>query len=166
MDSDIRGWGRHRLQRSRDDVDGTADGSLSASRSRISLGTAAHRQVRGCFLIVQLYGGRVNSRWAALCLLICVACSRPSESPRHRETIPPGTAADSTELSPDESGPLQWTASLDSGDVTSGEQPRVMVRCEAGHLGAYVVLTGAQGGDSAALDDRAVPVTLDSAPAC
>jgi hypothetical protein len=108
----------------------------------------------------------VNPRWAGLCLLTCVACSRSSESPRHRETIPPGTAADSTELSPDESAPMQWTASLDSPNVINEEQPRVVVRCEKGHLGAYLVLSGTPDDDSAGLDERAVPVTLDSAPAC
>jgi hypothetical protein len=112
----------------------------------------------------------VNPRWHWLCLLTCVACSSGSESPRDPETIPPGTAADSTELSPDESAPMQWTASLDSADVTGslagGERPRVVVRCEAGRLGVYVVMVGAQTPDSAGLDEPAVPVAIDSAPRC
>jgi hypothetical protein len=113
----------------------------------------------------------VNPRWLWLCLLTCGACSRGSESPRDPETIPPGTAADSTELSPDESAPMQWTASLDPAGVTSGslageEQPRVVVRCEAGRLGAYIVMGGAQNPDSAGWEEPAVPVAIDSAPRC
>jgi hypothetical protein len=120
----------------------------------------------------------VNPRW--LCLLTCIACSRRSESPRDPEAIPPGTAADSTDLSPDESAPTQWTAYLDSAEVTTGsvsrsgnvladtggERPRVVVRCEAGRLGVYVVMGGERSPDSAGLDERTVPVAIDSAPSC
>lgn len=112
----------------------------------------------------------MNRRWCWLCLLTCVACSRGKESPRGPETIPSGTAADSTDLSPDESAPMQWTAYLDSAEVTGsvagGEQPRVVVRCEAGRLGVYVVMGGAENVDSAGLDESAVPVAIDSAPRC
>ena len=115
----------------------------------------------------------MNPRWRWLGLLACVACSRGGEFPRHRETVPQGAAADSTDISPDESAPMQWTASLDSAEITTGtlpdgagDQPRVLVRCEGGRLGAYVVMGSAQGGDSGGLDDNAVPVTIDSAPSC
>jgi hypothetical protein len=122
----------------------------------------------------------VNPRWRWLCLLACVACSRKGEIPRAPETIPQGTAADSTDISPDESAPVQWTASLDSAEITTGslslsvdalpdsggEQPRVVVRCEGGRLGAYLVTSGTRDGDSTGLADRAVPVTIDSAPPC
>ena len=122
----------------------------------------------------------MNPRWSWLGLLACVACSRGNESPRDPETIPPGPAADSTSLSPDESAPMQWTAYLDSAEVTSGslsragdarsdtggERPRVVVRCEGGSVGAYVVMGGAQDGDSTGLGEGAVPVTIDSAPSC
>ena len=122
----------------------------------------------------------MHLRWPWLCLLACLACSRGGESPRDREIIPQGTAADSTNISPDESAPMQWTASLDSAEITTGllplsgdtlpdsagEQPRVVVRCEVGRLRAYVVMAAAQDGDSVGLDARAVPVTIDSAPRC
>jgi hypothetical protein len=107
----------------------------------------------------------VNPRLSWLCLLTCVACSRGSESPPDRETIPPGPAADSTSLSPDESAPVQWTASLDSTEVTNGELPRVVVRCEGGRVSAYLVMSDADA-DLAELDERAVPVAIDSAPRC
>jgi hypothetical protein len=75
---------------------------------------------------------------------------------------------------------MQWTAHLDSAEITTGllalsgdtlpdsasERPQIMVRCEAGRLGAYVVMSGAQGRDSGRLDERAVPVAIDSAPRC
>ena len=122
----------------------------------------------------------MNPRWRWLCLLAGVACSRGGESPRAPETIPQGTAADSTDRSPDESAPMQWTASLDSAEITtgslslpgdtlpdsSGERPRIVVRCEGGRLGAYVVMIGAPGEDSGRLDEHAVPVTMDSVPSC
>lgn len=105
-------------------------------------------------------------RWSWLCLLGCVACARGQESPRDPERTPPGTAADSTSLSPDESAPMQWTASLDSAEGATGEQPQVVVRCEAGRLGAYLVMGGSETSDSAGLDESAVPVAIDSAPLC
>ena len=113
----------------------------------------------------------MNLRWSWLCLLTCAACSRGHESVPDPEAIPPGTAADSTDLSPDDSAPLQWTASLDSAEVTTGslpaaERPRIVVRCEAGRLGAYIVMGGTQNPDSAGLDASAVPVAIDSAPRC
>jgi hypothetical protein len=108
----------------------------------------------------------VKLRWSWLCLLGCVACSRGHESPRDPEGTPPGTAADSTSPSPDESAPMQWTASLDSAEVATGEQPRVVVRCEAGRLGAYLVMGDSETSDPAGLDERAVPVAIDSAPLC
>jgi hypothetical protein len=65
---------------------------------------------------------------------------------------------------------MQWTASLDSAEVTGslagGERPRVVVRCEVGRLRAYVVMGGAQTPDSVGLDEPAVPVAIDSAPRC
>jgi hypothetical protein len=108
----------------------------------------------------------VNSGWAGLCLLGCLACSRASGSPRDQETVPPDAAADSTDLSPDDSAPMQWTASLDSAETVSGERPRVVVRCEAGRVAAYLVMADRPESDSAGLSDRAVPVLMDSAPAC
>jgi hypothetical protein len=115
-----------------------------------------------------------------LCLLTCVACSGGAGTPRDPGTVPPSKAADSTSISPDESGPIQWIAYLDSAEVTTGvlplsgdtladageERPRVVVRCEAGRLGAYLVMDGSLDADSAGLDDRAVPVTIDSPPRC
>jgi hypothetical protein len=108
----------------------------------------------------------VKPSWSWLCLLACVACTRGRESPRDPEWTPPGTAADSTDLSPDESAPMQWSASLDSAPVTTGEEPRVVVRCEAGRLRAFLVMSGPETLDSTGLDERAVPVTIDSAPLC
>lgn len=119
----------------------------------------------------------MNLRGCWLGVLTFAACSRGSEPPRDPEMIPPGTAADSTDLSPDESAPMQWTASLDSAEVTtgsvahsgdtlSGERPRVVVRCESGRVEAYLVMDGVGDADSNVLDERAIPVEMDSAPRC
>jgi hypothetical protein len=120
----------------------------------------------------------VNPRWPWLCLLAFVACAREAEPPRDPETVPPSRTTDSTGTSPDESAPMHWTAHLDSAEITTGwlalsgdslsgtggQSPRVVVRCETGRLGAYVVMAGAP--DSDWLDERAVRVTMDSAPRC
>jgi hypothetical protein len=61
---------------------------------------------------------------------------------------------------------MQWTASLDSSEVTTGEQPRVVVRCESGRVAAYLVMGETPDVDTAGLSERAVAVAMDSAPAC
>jgi hypothetical protein len=45
-------------------------------------------------------------------------------------------------------------------------QPQVLLRCENGHLGAYLVLDLPDDRESGPPDSGAVPVALDSAPAC
>ena len=53
----------------------------------------------------------------------------------------------------------------DSTDQTS-EQPRLVVRCEQGRLDAFLIVGTPEEVESGRLDDRAVPVQLDSAPSC
>lgn len=50
------------------------------------------------------------------------------------------------------------------GDTT--EQPRVVLRCEDGRLGAYLVVHSPADEAAGPADSDAVPVRLDSAPAC
>lgn len=51
---------------------------------------------------------------------------------------------------------------------TSGdrEQPRLILRCEEGRVGAYLVVGAPGKVESGPIDDRAVVVRLDSAPSC
>lgn len=53
-----------------------------------------------------------------------------------------------------------------SGDSSLQEGPRLLIRCEAGKLGAYVVVetAGEAGPDSGRVEE--VPVSLDSTLAC
>ncbi|MFL5402592.1 MAG: hypothetical protein ACJ8BF_07215 [Gemmatimonadales bacterium] len=46
------------------------------------------------------------------------------------------------------------------------EQPRMVLRCEDGRLGAYLVVGTAAEVESGELDARAVAVKLDSTPSC
>jgi hypothetical protein len=55
---------------------------------------------------------------------------------------------------------MSWRSAA-SGDISS-EQPSVLVRCENGRIGAYVVMEGADGHSEAQL----VRIDLDSAPGC
>jgi hypothetical protein len=48
----------------------------------------------------------------------------------------------------------------------NGEQPRLILRCEEGRVGAYLTVGTAAEVESGGADGRAVPVRLDSAPSC
>jgi hypothetical protein len=55
----------------------------------------------------------------------------------------------------------------DSGeDTLTGQQPRLILRCENGRLGAYIVLGPPGEAEPDPIDAHAVAVDLDSAPAC
>jgi hypothetical protein len=47
---------------------------------------------------------------------------------------------------------------------SASEQPAVVFQCEEGRLGAYVVTTVS--GEGNQLEERMVPIRLDSAPGC
>jgi hypothetical protein len=85
--------------------------------------------------------------WFVLPLILCAACSsggvRSASVPESADFLP--MAGDSAE---------------------AGEQPRLVLRCEAGRLGAYLVVGAPQDVDSGQIDEHAVVVRLDSAPAC
>jgi hypothetical protein len=81
-------------------------------------------------------------------LTVCVGCSdagvRSGSLPESADFLP--MAADSAEPASSLAVDL---------DTLTGEQPRLILRCEEGRVGAYLVL-----------DAHAVAVSLDSAPAC
>jgi hypothetical protein len=49
---------------------------------------------------------------------------------------------------------------------SSGELPRLVLRCEAGQVGAYVVMEGSDGEDPDPAGPQYVRVELDSAQSC
>jgi hypothetical protein len=81
-------------------------------------------------------------------LTVCVGCSdgnvRSGSLPESADFLP--MATDSAEPASSLAVAL---------DTVSGEQPRLILRCEEGRVGAYLVL-----------DAQAVAVSLDSAPSC
>jgi hypothetical protein len=83
-------------------------------------------------------------------LLICVSCSDGG--------VRSGTLAEPADFLP--------TISDTTSEALSAEQPRLVLRCEEGRVGAYLIVGTAAEVESGRGDDRAVPVRLDSAPPC
>jgi hypothetical protein len=120
-----------------------------------------------------------------LLVLICSGCSnRVVLSGLHRDrpdsTVVSGAPGDQPAVAPSAS---EWTLYLDSSESAdtltgtlvpeddtvlgpSGEQPRLVLRCEAGQVGAYVVMDGSDGQDPDLAGPEYVRVELDSAQSC
>jgi hypothetical protein len=95
-----------------------------------------------------------------LSLLACTACTNgPVRS---------GTVAEPADFLPMISDTTSAALSTGSEDDTLGnrEQPRLVLRCEEGRVGAYLIVGTVAEVESGQVDDRAVPVRLDSAPRC
>src|SRR4051794_28843020 len=100
---------------------------------------------RGCFIprVLDLELGESPVRvWLASLLLLPIACSEKSVRPASRDSAIP----------------------VDTLETASADQPRVVLRCEQGKVGAYIVVGPEQG--SGDIDSSAVPVYLDSALSC
>ena len=95
-----------------------------------------------------------------LSLLACTACT---DGP-----VRSGTVAEPADFLPTISDTTFEALSTRSEDDTLGnrEQPRLVLRCEEGRVGAYLIVGTVAEVESGRLDDRAVPVRLDSAPSC
>jgi hypothetical protein len=97
--------------------------------------------------------------WLVLFLLAAAACSdgsvRSGSLPESADFLP--MAADRAEAA---------STLVLEGDTLGGEQPRLVLRCEEGRLGAYLVVGTAAEAESGQIDDHAVVVRLDSAPSC
>jgi hypothetical protein len=52
------------------------------------------------------------------------------------------------------------------GDGLGEEEPQLVLRCEEGRLGAYLVVGTPEEVESGQVDDHAVVILLDSAPSC
>ena len=99
--------------------------------------------------------------WWVLSVMVCMACSDRgvrSGTPQEADFLP--MVADTADPGP---GLVVDADTLGLGD---GDAPRLVLRCEAGRLDAYVVLGTPAEVESGQIDDRAVPVLLDSTPSC
>ena len=125
--------------------------------------------------------------WLAAGLWIVLACSGGDREPVPQESsvttrvpeIERDSAADSELI------PAEWTVSEDTsqaGEVTAislqlptardirglldEQAPRLILRCVAGEVQAFIDTESAPGLDTAPLESQLVRVQLDSAPAC
>jgi hypothetical protein len=98
-----------------------------------------------------------------ICLLLLLAGTACTDG-----AIRSGTVAEQADFLPTISDTPSEALSSGSDDHTLGnrEQPRLVLRCEAGRVGAYLIVGTAAEVESGRVDDRAVPVRLDSAPSC
>jgi hypothetical protein len=92
-------------------------------------------------------------RICLLSLLACTACTACTDGP-----VRSGTVAEPADFLP--------TISDTTSEALSTEQPRLVLRCEEGRVGAYIIVGTVAEVESGRVDDRAVPVRLDSAPSC
>ena len=88
-----------------------------------------------------------------ICLLSLLACTACTDGP-----VRSGTVAEPADFLP--------TISDTTSEALSTEQPRLVLRCEEGRVGAYIIVGTVAEVESGRVDDRAVPVRLDSAPSC
>jgi hypothetical protein len=86
--------------------------------------------------------------WFVWSVLACVSCSGGGV---HSGSLP--EAADFLPTTVDTAEP-------------ASEQPRLVLRCEEGRLGAYLVVGTLAEVESGQIGDHAVVVRLDSAPSC
>ena len=79
-----------------------------------------------------------------------------------------GTVAEQADFLPTISDTASEALLTGSEDDTLGnrEQPRLILRCEGGRVGAYLIVGTSAEVESGPLDDRAIPVRLDSATPC
>jgi hypothetical protein len=99
------------------------------------------------------------SRIWVLSLLAGIACTDGA--------VRSGTAAEQADFLPTISDTASEALSIGEDDtLRNDEQPRLILRCEEGRVGAYLIVGTPAEIESGRVDDRAVPVQLDTAPAC
>jgi hypothetical protein len=121
--------------------------------------------------------------WLLPLALTCGACSnRVVLSGLHRPDSSVTVNAPDTDP-PAEPAASEWTLYLDSSQANdtlsgtlvpeddtilgpSGERPRLVLRCESGKVGAYVVMEGSDGEEPEPAGADYVRVELDSAQSC
>jgi hypothetical protein len=95
--------------------------------------------------------------WLVPILALCLACSE--------ERVHSGSVPESADFLPMVGDSVE-SASSSVLDRPTGEEPRLVLRCENGHVAAYVFLEPPNYRDSGFIDPPGVAVRLDSAPAC
>ena len=90
----------------------------------------------------------MRSPWLFWYLAILVGCSD--------QGVRSGSRTEQADFLPRVAGSLE----------ASEEEPQVLLRCEGGRLGAYLVVATPADLDSGKAQARAVPVKLDSVQAC
>jgi hypothetical protein len=100
------------------------------------------------------------SRIWLLSLLASTACA---DGP-----IRSGVAAEPADFLPtiSDSGSEALSTTSEEDTLGNREQPRLILRCDEGQVGAYLIVGTPAEVESGRIDDHAVPVQLDSAPAC
>jgi hypothetical protein len=123
--------------------------------------------------------------WLLPLMVICSACSdRVMLSGIHRDRSDASVMVAAPDSEPAAAtAPTEWTLFLDSSQTDdaltgtlvpeddtilgpSGERPRLVLRCEAGQVGAYVVMEGSEEAEPDPAGADYVPVELDSAQSC
>jgi hypothetical protein len=99
-------------------------------------------------------------RFWLLLLVACVACT---DGP-----VRSGTVAEPADFLPtiSDTSSESLTSRSEGDTLRNREQPRLVLRCEEGRVGAYIIVGTVAEVESGRLDDRAVPVQLDSTPRC
>lgn len=100
--------------------------------------------------------------WLVPSLLVCMACSgegvRSGSFPEPADFLPMATDTAVPAYSVVIEGDTLGTA--------DAEQPRLIFRCEEGRVDAYLIVDTSAAVESGRLDERAVPVSLDSTLSC
>jgi hypothetical protein len=91
--------------------------------------------------------------WVAFVLLVSTACTDRDTSTGH--------VAESADFLPTLDSSLAATT---QEDTLADVGPRLVLRCDGGHLGAYIVTDESTG--TGEIGSDAVEVRLDSAPSC
>jgi hypothetical protein len=97
-----------------------------------------------------------------ICLLLLLAGTACTDG-----AVRSGTVAEQADFLPTISDtPEALSSGSDDDTLGNREQPRLVLRCEEGRVGAYLIVGTAAEVESGRVDGRAVPVRLDSAPSC
>jgi hypothetical protein len=100
--------------------------------------------------------------WLISALLVCLSCS---DGGVRSGSLP--EAADFLPMAADSAGPpSSLVIDADTLGLGDGEQPRLVLRCEEGRLGAYLVVGTLAEVESGWIGDHPVAVRLDSTPSC
>ena len=98
--------------------------------------------------------------WLMSFLFSCMACSPGS--------LPSGSLSQTSDFLPVIADSIEEPSTSAEWDTmaTNSDQPRLVLRCEEGRLGAYLVVGAPAEVETNANNERGVPIELDSAQSC